>query len=226
MIRPTVLSGDLESLPRRIGSIWSTALGERIRSAGAVRIYLAGGRTLGLMVETVQAALTPGTLAHIFLTDERLSPKETNGASVAPILSEIPCVFYPFPTTGSPEDAMAAYSESCQSLGALPTLALLSVGEDGHVASIFPGRDHLEALEPMALFLEPASPKPPSRRVSFSPATFLTADLVALFFMGSPKRAVYSRFLEGGARFPLAALAAHERLIVVSDIGGSRSEEE
>ncbi len=71
--------------------------------------------------------------------------------------------------------------------GRLPRfdVVLLGVGEDGHVASVFPGSPALHQDEPVVPVLD--SPKPPPVRVTLTPAAIDTAGEVWLIAAGSGK---------------------------------------
>lgn len=74
-------------------------------------------------------------------------------------------------------------------------VVILGVGEDGHVASIFPGdegpvvaRDHYLSIDD--------SPKPPPRRITLGKRALLDSGHVYLLFIGAAKRAALERFLD------------------------------
>ena len=86
------------------------------------------------------------------------------------------------------EEAAASYAAIVAGVGRID-LALNGVGEDGHVASLFPGRNELSADEadtPDALAIRD-SPKPPPERVTLSLPALRRAERVWLIAAGAGK---------------------------------------
>ena len=72
-------------------------------------------------------------------------------------------------------------------------LLILGVGEDGHIASLFP--NHLGLQNDSDEFiLVNDSPKPPEKRISISKKQLLTSDNIALLFLGEGKKNALSQF--------------------------------
>jgi 6-phosphogluconolactonase len=65
-------------------------------------------------------------------------------------------------------------------------LVLLGMGPDGHVASLFPGKDNLENKN--WIISEPDSPKPPKQRLSFTYSALNSADEVWFVVAGADKQ--------------------------------------
>ena len=83
-------------------------------------------------------------------------------------------------------------------------LIFLGMGEDGHIASLFP---HLpsEKLDSVVPFLAiENSPKPPPRRISLSYAAIAAAKQVWVLVSGAGKEAALVESLRPGGRTPLA----------------------
>lgn len=74
-------------------------------------------------------------------------------------------------------------------------LVLLGMGEDGHVASLFPGR--FEVLTTQRLVSIVDSPKPPPERISLSLAEIRRAHHVWLLVSGTRKAAALARAAAG-----------------------------
>ena len=86
-----------------------------------------------------------------------------------------------------------------QGTGELPPLdiALLGVGPDGHVASVFPGHPELEIEEATVVAVHD-SPKPPPLRVSMTLPLIRTAAHVWFVVAGEDKAEAVGRLLAGG----------------------------
>ena len=87
-------------------------------------------------------------------------------------------------------------------------LVLLGMGEDAHVASLFPGAP-AEVVESTACFLPVIGPKPPPRRISLSYLAINAARTVWVLVSGAGKEAVLLQSLAPGADTPLARVIAH-----------------
>lgn len=100
--------------------------------------------------------------------------------------------------------------------GALDVL-LLGLGEDGHVASLFPGRQ----TDGLRVAHVRGSPKPPPERITLTRSFLGTAGETVLFAVGEGKRAALARLLRGDAALPAHGLLG---LAVVTDLalGGAR----
>ncbi len=72
-------------------------------------------------------------------------------------------------------------------------IIVLSSGEDGHIASLFPGHRLLEERGKKYLYLED-SPKAPAKRISISPKLVESAKSGLIFFVGEEKRGAYRMF--------------------------------
>ena len=94
--------------------------------------------------------------------------------------------------------------------GALDVV-LLGLGEDGHVASIFPG----QASSAGRVAFVPASPKPPPERITLTRAFLATARETVLLATGEAKREALSRLLAGDPALPAHGLPG---LTIVTDL--------
>jgi 6-phosphogluconolactonase len=82
-------------------------------------------------------------------------------------------------------------------------LVLLGMGEDGHVASLFPGAP-VEIIQGAAPFLAVEnSPKPPPRRLSLSYAAMAAASQVWVLISGAGKEKALRESLDGSGKTPL-----------------------
>lgn len=74
-------------------------------------------------------------------------------------------------------------------------IALLGLGEDGHVASLFPNHPSLETTGTFAIVHD--SPKPPPTRITATLAALTQAHVVALGFGEGKSEAIQALFEEG-----------------------------
>lgn len=96
------------------------------------------------------------------------------------------------------DEAAAAYAQIVDGLDRID-VAVNGVGEDGHVASIFPGREDLlrEDADVPSAFGVRESPKPPSERVSLSLPALRRAEQVWLIGAGAGKADALQHVLAG-----------------------------
>ncbi|UOQ58488.1 6-phosphogluconolactonase [Leucobacter allii] len=121
------------------------------------------------------------------------------------------------------EDAARAYAELVAGIDRID-VALNGVGEDGHVASLFPGRPELLAGEtaPAALAIR-ESPKPPPERVTLALRSLNRAERVWLVATGAGKAAAVARLradAAGGAgpdALPAARVAGTRETVLWAD---------
>jgi 6-phosphogluconolactonase len=112
----------------------------------------------------------------------------------------------------SPDDAVVRVRSRLASAfdGALD-VALLGMGEDGHIASLFVGRGDAEG--PVAHV--PDSPKPPPSRITLTRAFLRTASRSVLLATGEQKRAALTRLVRGDDTLPASGLP---ELTIVTDL--------
>jgi 6-phosphogluconolactonase len=87
-------------------------------------------------------------------------------------------------------------------------LVLLGMGEDGHVASLFPGAAVAVVAEPDPYLVIRQSPKPPPVRLTLSYASLAAARQVWVLASGAGKTAALRESLADGMRTPLGRVLA------------------
>ena len=190
---------------------------------GCARLAIPGGSALAALGEA-RRLLDPGVWRRLRLTwvDERCVPfahadsnrgaayraKSLDGAW--PTAVELPLVL-----DGEAFEASCARVEAAlrQDFGGALDVLLLGLGEDGHIASLFPGHPWLS--EPALVQPVSNSPKLPSDRISLCPAILRTASHVLLLAAGEGKRAALARVQSGDPLLPTSFLP---HLTIVTDI--------
>src|ERR1041384_4730815 len=143
-------------------------------------LVLSGGNTPRKLYECLASPLPGEDIAwprvHVFWGDERFvpgsDPDHNHAVARALLLSRVPIpadTAHPMPTDGgSLEESAAAYEKALKYFYyTIPRfhVVLLGLGDDGHVASLFPGSP---ALGGEKRWIVPVadSPKPPPRRLT------------------------------------------------------------
>jgi 6-phosphogluconolactonase len=94
---------------------------------------------------------------------------------------------------------------------------VLGMGEDGHIASLFPGSPDIAAeLDPATApgCVATIAPSSPHERLSLNVAALLETRRIALLITGNAKWQVYQRALEPGpaAELPVRAILKQQRV--------------
>lgn len=102
-------------------------------------------------------------------------------------------------------------------------LIFLGMGEDGHVASLFPDAPAKAVNHPGPFLAVENSPKPPPCRISMSYAAIVAARQVWVLVSGAGKEAALCQSLGSGAKTPLGRiLQMRQNTLIFSQIGTHR----
>lgn len=121
----------------------------------------------------------------------------------------------PLARPGTLADAVRAVSAELDARAPRLHVALLGMGPDGHIASLFPGHAALRATARCVGVTD--SPKPPPERLTLTLPALAAADLVVLVVTGAQKGAVLARVQAGDPALPLCNLNPTGDLHVVLD---------
>ena len=177
------------------------AIADAWSATKSAHVVITGGRTGLVIVKALDRALFrlvrendsfEGCALHVWFSDERFvayedSDRNDTALILAFGLSLANIVFHRVGQAGDLDEAAAEYaSEIALELEKRPFDAVvLSMGEDGHVASLFPGLFDPEfATAALAVH---NSPKLPPLRVSLSLARLANAKHIFIFALGEGK---------------------------------------
>src|SRR5471032_1229468 len=225
-----------DELAARAASAWLDEIAAANHAARPHCVALSGGRIAlkfftSVVAQTKARELSLG-LIHFFWADERCVPPddaESNFRAAHELL------FAPLRINDaqihrihgedSPEIAtQKATMDIChvapKNSGGQPVLdlILLGMGEDGHVASLFPGKT--EGTIPTDIFCTVKnSPKPPPNRVTLSYAAIAAAREVWVLASGAGKETAMRESIQANGRIPLArVIKARQHTKIFSDI--------
>lgn len=105
-------------------------------------------------------------------------------------------------------------------------LAILGIGPEGHIASLFPNAPMLDASEQELCLGVTDSPKPPPERITLSLPVLRAARRCLVIATGEQKAGAISAMLGEPTREVPASLLARERLSVIVDEAASGAPDE
>ena len=192
-----------EALIAQAISHFTELVGELRESKSELTVLLTGG-TLGIeFIAALGESSVDLTNIHFIFGDERYVPRDHADRNEHQALATFPglqsyLIRYPEGSENL-EDAKQAFSFELENLFgpiASPSrqidLTILGMGPDGHIASLFPEVEHEDAW----IVSEDNSPKPPSKRLSFSYKALNNSERVWFLVAGAGKadalRSVYA----------------------------------
>lgn len=199
------IEGALIQVARRIFAVCSLKGADEPLTLG-----LCGGRSVvGLLSALERESINqPRELLgriQFFMVDERLVPltdEQSNFGGLKRLLFDALVEkgtisaqqLHPFRTNKEVADfGCGAYGEELAVCGGKFTAVVLGVGEDGHVAGLFPNHPTLQERESRFLHFHD-SPKPPSDRMTASAALITNAELSVVIVLGEAKRDAWNAF--------------------------------
>lgn len=220
-----------DDVPAESLRIFEEVMRRAVEDRGRFAVALSGGSTpLPLFRALARRVDLPWDRAEVIWGDERFVPPEhpdSNArAAREAFLDALPLPpgrVHPWPILDTPEASARRYADLLEArLGADGgvDLCLLGLGGDGHTASLFPGTGAARATG-WTVVSRPASQ--PTPRLSLTAEAIGRSRVVAFLVAGEEKRAALEASLAGSDqvdRHPARAIAARERLLVVTDLRG------
>jgi len=195
------------------------ALDAGLRNQGSASLAATGGRSPGLIYDALALAPLDWARVRVTLTDERWvdpsSPDSNEGLVRERLLQGRATDAHFLGLRGTAETPAAAAQAVSRAFVGWPALdaVLLGMGEDGHVASLFPGNPALiQGLDPDApaciAVPQGEGRAPPQPRLSLTIRPLTSARLTLILISGAAKRAVVEQALAVGdpLTFPVAAV--------------------
>jgi 6-phosphogluconolactonase len=204
-VRNVRIFEDAAALAAAAAAAVAETLAERIAALGRASLGLSGGRTPVATYRALAAELLRSSVdwkrVRIFFADERAVPPgdpESNFRLARETL--IDALRVPprnvHRMKGEYAELEAAVEEYEAHLTEPLDTLVLGVGEDGHVASLFPGTPLVtESVRRVALVSD--SPKPPARRITLTARALAEARRVLVLATGAEKAEAVARALEG-----------------------------
>jgi 6-phosphogluconolactonase len=193
--------------PSTVAEALHSILDQAAASRGRATLAIPGGRSPGPVLTALAGLCEPflRERLHLLWLDERAVPLGHADRNDAPTLAAwraggaLPAHVHPMPAELDDLDAAAAdYARTVHAAtggsGALDA-CLVGIGEDGHLASLFPGHAGLRELADV--FVVHDSPKPPPRRLTLSLPVLHRAGHHLVLALGTAKGQVAARARRG-----------------------------
>lgn len=240
MPKPVVVVEPVDVLAERFATLCERAALRAIAARRRFAWVIPGGSAAEKLLPALAHAKLDWPRTEVFFSDERFVPRADPASSASAagrLLFDALGLLGPkrhamagddadASAAGAPEAAAKAYANVLVStLGPEPVfdLALLGIGEDGHVASLFPGR--AAAAERNGLVLvERDSPKPPPVRLTLSLPLLAASRTVVVAAFGAGKADIVRTVLrDAGSQLPAARLLrlAADAVVLLDPEAGS-----
>jgi 6-phosphogluconolactonase len=225
-----VVHADAELLAQAAAARLIVRLVDAQASRGYASVVLTGGRVADAIYQALRDSPARDAInwsnVDFWWGDERFlpagHPDRNETQTRAALLDRLPLEparVHPMPASDGPDgdDPEAAAARYAAELAAaarpgtarLPhfDLLLLGVGEDGHVASIFP--EHPGAYETRPVSAVRGSPKPPPTRLTLTLPALNTAEEAWLIASGTAKSGAVGMALAGAGAVQVPAAGVH-----------------
>jgi len=214
-----VRAGDLSAAALALRDELMEASRVTLRTRSSFNVAVAGGSLIQVLAEALQEQDVTGW--HIFMVDERMVPlgsKDSNCGALMKALEDVSGIvsgitFHPVNVTLDVAKAAFDYA------ALLPDhldIALMGMGPDGHIASLFPSLG-FSPSDPRSCIPVSNSPKPPAERVTMSVSYLSKSERMGFVVMGQEKRDAWERVLANDMEFPASHLPPDPSLWIVDD---------
>ena len=185
----------LEELRTHLTESFESAVRER----ETMSLAISGGATALVFLGALRVAPVDWSRVTLFWGDERAAPADSPESNygvaerllLQPLGAGAPRAIRMPADLPDLEEAALQYDETLafELRGGPLDLALLGIGEDGHVCSLFPGHPALGVVEHRVVAVHDA-PKPPPRRLSLTMSFLSQTRRIWLVVLGARKHAM------------------------------------
>ncbi len=204
----TIYNNNTIKLNAEAFNIFVSCINDLLKIQDRIILGIPGGSSvLGLFkLLKENYSLLPWENIHIFLIDERIVDldnefcnfKQANETFISELLLKNIINrknIHPYNIKPGLQDyGVGKYCEELKSLGGTYDIVILGVGEDGHIAALFPNY-HSLLNESEDFVIMHDSPKIPPKRFTASKKLLIKAKTAITFFLGDNKRNAYKNYL-------------------------------
>jgi 6-phosphogluconolactonase len=220
---PTIVIDDPPRLQEALTREFETRARSAIANRGKFIVALPGGSVAATFFPSLSRGAVNWAQVEVFWTDERAVPPddpESNYGLAARLLLRpagvpAPCIHPMHGEAADLEQAARKAADELKSFAGDPPrldLALVGVGEDGHVASIF--QHELTSGSTSVVVPVRNAPKPPPHRLSLTLDVLGDSERVVIAAVGRSKAVVVREAIQGG-NTPFARLLARSRSVLL-----------
>lgn len=198
-----IINGTRGELEEKAARLMGEAVDSVLKQKDSVVIGVVGGSSVANVFAHLGGKNLPWEKIHLFMVDERMVPLEHEDSNFGLALPYFRDIFpeenlHPFVfTEGKEGEALTAYKSELESHGGRYDMVLLSSGEDGHIAALFPGHHSIKSDEPFFTTMAD-SPKTPPARMTASRGLISRSGLGILLVFGEGKKQAFTNFKNTG----------------------------
>lgn len=188
-------------------------------------LVLAGGRAAVPVIHALaEHSEVPWSKTHLWWGDERLVPAsdpDRNDGQVESALAKMTGAHVHRMPTSAAQEPAAAYQAELRAHLANNSfdVVMLGIGEDGHVASLFPGR--YDPDDPAEVREVSDSPKPPARRLTLTLSRLNNTRHLFLIASGPQKRSAIASARLQDPSVPVGRVRGIESTTFIVDLDGA-----
>jgi 6-phosphogluconolactonase len=191
---------DKVNIDSQLASDLVSAINKIILKRDVCNLAVAGGRSIASILDLLALQHIDWQKVHVFAVDDRCvpvyDPESNSGLIKQHLADKVAVKFHSFDyQPGQADKGAGNYTEELNKLGGRFDIVLLSSGEDGHTAGLFPNHGSFEDAQDGYIFFD-NSPKDPPERVSLSRRSLLKSAAAFILFVGEGKQQAYERFLD------------------------------
>lgn len=198
----------LQALPEMLAEkaawiIYKEGIEKLLESQSHVVLGVPGGRSVVPVFKALRKFEIDWQRVHIFMVDERLVPVTDKQSNYRLLYEQLgdklpPQSLHPFEYDDSDQGgAVERYIEALDMLGGCFDIVLLSSGEDGHIASLFPEGGEVHRTQKNFVLVTDA-PKPPRSRMSATFELIRKSKVALLLIVGEGKQQALDLFFDDG----------------------------
>lgn len=199
-----------KNLEKYASEVLANCIRKLLKKQQRVVFAIPGGRSVSALFRMLQKMPVPWDRIHLFMADERIVPpgdpdsnfREAKEGFIDQLINENILQkdnIHPFIiNTREADRGLSRYEQEFQHYGGRADIVLLSAGEDGHVASLFPNHPSIQNESERYITISD-SPKEPKQRITMSRKLIQRAHYVLLLFFGEEKGNAYRLFVSDDA---------------------------